>query len=332
MVLAFRIAVFISILILWPSCLQAGPGSDSPPGTLSLSTEPRSARVYVNGRFYGITPLEIEMEPGRHSVRILRDGYMIEQRSVILKAGARIELPVTLTPAAILEVRSIPGGADLLVDGQIVALTPTEVPVLPGLRRIEVTKQGHEPWIREIRLKAGEKRRFQPELDYIYGRLEIVSTPRGASVYLNNEFRGEASPLVLEDVPPGLYRFRLSLPTYEDNLGEVLVEKGETVSVVERMKHTLTYLERGKKEREARDRVIRRSVRITSFAVGVVSAVYAGALNRRVKDREDLYNRTAYAEQALRYREEVRDWETKRNLWSGVATLSLSVGLLTFVF
>jgi hypothetical protein len=329
--------ILLTVLILGSAiglsaCACASETSDPLPSTLSVTTEPRAAKVYVDGRFYGMTPVELEMEPGTRLVRILREGYMIEQRSVILKPGARAEVSVTLEPAGILEIDSVPGGADLLVDGDIVAVTPAEVPVRPGLRRIEVSKKGHEPWVREIRMEAGEKQRFQPELEYRYGRLEIVSTPKGADVYLNDELRGKASPLVLEEIPPGLYRFRMALPTFEDKLGEVMVERGETVSVVERLQHTFEYLEAERKHREARNNVIRKSVRFSTLAVGIVSAFYASTLNEKVKDQESLYNSTAYTEQASQFRENVRDWEAKRNLWGGVATLSLSVGLLTFVF
>jgi|GEM_PF-3300198 len=329
----FKASLIFLIFCLWPT--SSFPAADEPDiarGTLAVRTEPRSANVYVDGRFYGMTPAEIEVEAGPHDLRILLEGFMVVERRVEILRGERIEIAATLDPAAILVAKSIPGGADVLVDGERVGTTPAEVPVRPGVRVVSVTKEGHESWANKMWFDAGEKRWVNAELPYKFGRLEIHSIPKGAAVFLNDEERGTADPLLFESMTPGVYDLRLALPTYEDRVKEIMIERGETLSVVERLTHTPAYLEQERQRREVRNAKIRKVVRITSIGVGVVAAVYAGALHSGVKDREEQYHRTAYAEQALEYRQEVRDWEERRNLWGAVATLTLSVGIMTFVF
>lgn len=50
--------------------------SQRPQGSLSLSSNPSYARVYVDGRFVGVTPLAVDGQPeGQHFVRMVRPGY-----------------------------------------------------------------------------------------------------------------------------------------------------------------------------------------------------------------------------------------------------------------
>ncbi len=336
MVIVDRLRTYPAFLFicLWLA-FCASAAADEPPtssGTLSVVTDPQSANVYVDGRYYGMTPLEIPLGPGQHDVRIVMEGFMLVERLVRIEAGGRAEIAATLEPAATLVAKSIPGGADVLIDGEKVGTTPAEVPVRPGVRVVTVAKDGHESWANKMWFDAGERRWVNAELPYKFGRLEIHSIPKGARVFLNDETRGTADPLVFEQMPPGLYRLRLALPTYEDAIKEVMVERGETLSVVERLKHTLAYLNEERARREARNATIRKTVRVTCLGVGLAAAIYTGTLHSGVKDREELYHSTGYAEHALKYRRDVRDWEERRNLWGGVATLTLSAGLMTFVF
>lgn len=50
--------------------------STRPPGTLSVTSNPSYAEVYVDGKFAGVTPLAVErVSEGRHYVRLEKDGY-----------------------------------------------------------------------------------------------------------------------------------------------------------------------------------------------------------------------------------------------------------------
>ena len=283
----FEISLILLAFSLWATPHSAAAdGADGAPGTLAVGTEPRSANVYVDGRFYGMTPVEIELEPGPHDLRILLEGFMVVERRVDISGGERIEVSATLEPAAILLAKSVPGGADILVDGEKVGTTPAEVPVLPGVRVVSVVKEGHESWANKMWFDAGEKRWVNAELPYKFGRLEVHSIPKGAEVFLNNEHRGTADPLLFEQLTPGVYDLRLALPTYDDRVKEILIERGETLSIVERLTHTSVYLEQERRRREVRNAKIRKAVRITSVGVGVAAAVYAGVLHGGVKDRE----------------------------------------------
>lgn len=325
--------LLIPAFTLLPAQLPAQPSEQSEDaGLLVVWSDPGSARVYVDGRFLGTTPLEMLMVSGDHRVRVVKDGFLVSEHAVSVAAGDRTEVTAHLERAAFLQVQSVPGGADLLVDGEKVAETPATIPVRAGEMVVEVAKRGHETWTGEVRLIAGGRRLINADLPYKFGRLEILSVPNGATVFLDEERVGLAKPLILEEVTPGRHELRLSVPTFEDAVREIAVERGETISIVQRLRHTQAYLEQEKEKRDARSTLIRKSIRIASFSIGVVAAVYTSSLHRELKDKEDQYRETAFSGPALRFREEVRDLEGDRNLWGGVAGLTLSVGLFTFFF
>src|SRR5512145_113094 len=69
-------------------------------GTISVTSYPRGAAVYLNGVYHGVTPVEIPHLPeGQYSVTARLDGYIYETSSVVLWAGHIKELTFRLQPA-----------------------------------------------------------------------------------------------------------------------------------------------------------------------------------------------------------------------------------------
>jgi hypothetical protein len=64
---------------------------------LSLTTTPAGARVFVDGRFAGRTPVELDLLAGERSLRIQHPGYRDVIRTLDARAGATDELAIELT-------------------------------------------------------------------------------------------------------------------------------------------------------------------------------------------------------------------------------------------
>lgn len=68
-------------------------------GIVQVHTQPEGARVFVDGvRARDLTPLEIEVSPGSHELRIELDGYRTETRAVELSAGESARITLLLRP------------------------------------------------------------------------------------------------------------------------------------------------------------------------------------------------------------------------------------------
>ena len=59
------------------------------PPVLTLISEPFGAKVTIDGRDVGITPLEQEVTPGPHKIEVSKEGFITQQRTVEGVAGVR---------------------------------------------------------------------------------------------------------------------------------------------------------------------------------------------------------------------------------------------------
>ncbi|KAF0203326.1 MAG: PEGA domain [Gallionellaceae bacterium] len=65
-------------------------------GTLVLNTKPVRAKVYLDGVYYGMSPLRAEMEPGIREVSVKADGYKTAAEKVSVRKGDTTELELVL--------------------------------------------------------------------------------------------------------------------------------------------------------------------------------------------------------------------------------------------
>jgi PEGA domain/PKD domain len=76
-------------------------GAMAPAGTVTVTTDPPDAAVYVDGQFAGRSPLTVErVEPGDHRVRVVKEGYLEHGRVVSVRAGTAASLQLRLTADA----------------------------------------------------------------------------------------------------------------------------------------------------------------------------------------------------------------------------------------
>ena len=154
-------------------------------GRITVRTTPAGARVLIDGRDVGKTPLTIpNLNRGTHSVRVSRDGYTtIERRVSITTTQPTSTLSLNLTRAATpprpaqttattprettsLFVESRPTGATVFIDGKRVGTTPMSLSsVTVGAHAIRLELAGFRPWTSSVRVVAGEKNRVAASLE-----------------------------------------------------------------------------------------------------------------------------------------------------------------------
>ncbi|MGC2048298.1 MAG: PEGA domain-containing protein [Gallionella sp.] len=65
-------------------------------GLLVVNTNPTRARVYVDGVYYGLSPLRVEMEPGVHAVEVRLNKYKTATEKVSVRKGDNTEMELSL--------------------------------------------------------------------------------------------------------------------------------------------------------------------------------------------------------------------------------------------
>jgi serine/threonine-protein kinase len=167
----------------------AEPPSAAVVGSLLVRSTPAGARVIVDGREYGRTPLTVGgLTRGLHRVRVARDGYVSDERQLTITAGQPTHsVTVRLAPEAVaparpapaaapppaagrgtglLVVESRPAGARVFINGRLVGTTPLELPAVPaGEQAVHLERDGYRRWASAVRIVPSERNRVAASLD-----------------------------------------------------------------------------------------------------------------------------------------------------------------------
>ena len=153
-------------------------------GGLIVDSSPPGSEVYVNGQLRGTTPVTLALDAGRYTVTVRRTGYhdysqQVQVGQTLLKMDVplqRIALgtapapapaaqpPAAQPPAAqpaaekgILEVRSIPPGADILINNSSTGRrTPARIELAPGTYTLTLFARGYPPHTKRVTVEAGK--------------------------------------------------------------------------------------------------------------------------------------------------------------------------------
>lgn len=163
------------------------------PGTLHVASVPEGARVYVNERFEGKSPVSLAgLKPGDYLVRAELEGFGTQSRTVTLGNGAAASEEFRLSNVmGRIEVCTAPVGAQVSLDGRLVGVTRAKDPdadvsdplvvdnVLEGEHRLVVSKAGYTDAVRHPTVQNQKTGRVRVRLRRIFTPDIEVETVRG---------------------------------------------------------------------------------------------------------------------------------------------------------
>lgn len=197
------------------------------PGRLDVRSELDGIEVLVDGRPAGTAPGVIEdVARGSRVVTFRKHRYFPLERAVEVEGlGTTQQLEVELHPAwGTMNFSSEPPGAELYLDGELIGKTPLSTEVLETGSALRVTANGFKPWEKTVTVKAGTTAEH-PLIELIVadGTLAISSSPGGANVSVDGEFRG-VTPLNTPIAPLRTHRVELFLEGHRKAVREARVE------------------------------------------------------------------------------------------------------------
>ncbi len=72
------------------------PHASATAGLLLVNTNPQRAKVYLDGVYYGMSPLRLEMDPGVHAIGVKLEGYKMVTEKVSVRKGDNTEMELNL--------------------------------------------------------------------------------------------------------------------------------------------------------------------------------------------------------------------------------------------
>ncbi len=172
-------------------------------GHLKIDSEPSGAEVLLNGRHLGMTPIDMPMAGGRYDLRVVApERTPVEETVSLTNAAPELVRRYILKPlSAMLRIRTVPGGGQLLVDGRRVpASGEIEVPANEDVT-VTYVRDGYRARSETVRLAAEETRELTLRLQEDLGFVDIRTTP-GADILVDGKNVGKGNvELQLQAVP-----------------------------------------------------------------------------------------------------------------------------------
>ncbi len=177
-------------------------------GSVEINSSPPEAMIILNGKPEGTTPLKKEMPPGRYEIKVVKaPGYREVAEFFALKAEEKFSKTYSLVPVFILEIITVPEGADILIDGVLQGKTPRELEIAKSSCQLELRKEQGGPVLTEfLRLNPGRNTIRRTFNQAKFG-LKINTVPPGARVTIGNE--AAAMSPIAKTVAPGLYAVKI---------------------------------------------------------------------------------------------------------------------------
>ncbi len=196
-------------------------------GIILVKTTPAGADVKCNGVSLGATPLLVtSLASGRaHSLVLSLNGYQSKKIEVRTEGRRPLVREEELSlDSGVVDCSTDPEGATVIVNGVERGVTPIKLTNVPkGLATIVFRLAGYEEETRELRMQAGASQTLSLRLKGRAAQLKVVSTPEGARVFLDDDFKGK-TPLSLSSVKPGDHSLRVELEGFAPMTRSITLE------------------------------------------------------------------------------------------------------------
>ncbi len=205
-------------------------------GNLRIDSSPQQAQAYVDGNFVGTTPTNFGTRPGRHDVKVTKDGYETFQTRVDLRPGETQSVRAQLQPirrTGSVSFDSNPRGANVYLDGNHVGSTPIgRMNVDAGNHTARFSLPGYQDASVSFNLASGEERQVSTSLQRASGTLIIQANVGGATAFIDGRQVGTipsgSGRLSVPDLDPGQHELTLVAPGFRTYVSNFFIQSGET--------------------------------------------------------------------------------------------------------
>lgn len=188
------------------------------------------AQVLSDGKLLGDTGERLSgLTAGDHSLTVQAERYQpLTQTITMVGLDREQTLSVELQPDwATLAISSTPAGATVTANGEELGVTPLTAELLSGQYELEVKLAGYKVWQQPVSVKARQDRTLADiALVKADGLVKVTSSPAGASITVNGQFRGN-TPAELALTPGKRYDITLFKSGYQPQHRQIDVVSGK---------------------------------------------------------------------------------------------------------
>ncbi len=174
-------------------------------GSLSVTTDPPGAKVSIDGREVGTSPVDIEkVAQGKHVITAAKPGFATREKEIVVGYGDELSVFLRMKKKdATFSVFSFPSGADVFLDGKKMGVTPLRVKnVPPGSYTLRVEKGKGCIHEEAVTIQAGKDMALDVTLPLPGAILRLDPGPVGRKLHIDRRLFAQLKTRRIS-VPPG---------------------------------------------------------------------------------------------------------------------------------
>lgn len=160
---------------------------------VSFNSKPNAAQVWLDGENIGNTPLESEIDVGRHHLELVHPDFAAYISDFVVLPNQPLDLGIVELDRdpSYLIVKSTPANAYVYVNEKQSGVTPLTITLLPNEDyKIRFKKPGYRGITRTVRVKAGESKTFNVGLQAILASVYLEVIPKSAMIIVDGKLQG----------------------------------------------------------------------------------------------------------------------------------------------
>ena len=184
-------------------------------GTVTIKSKPTNAKIYLDGKEVGNTPVTLKPVRGIHEVEVRMDGYDTWRENVDVQADKEKTLTAALQlKTGTILVKSEPANAKIYLDDKEAGKTPATLRPVCGIHTVEVRADGYEVWRQSVEVEADEEKLLIAALQIKTSSVLVESKPTNATIYLDGDEVG-ITPDTLKSIIPGKHLVEVKMAGYK---------------------------------------------------------------------------------------------------------------------
>ena len=205
-------------------------------GFISLTSTPDGAKVYIDDKYIGTTPLKSDkLNVGTRIVRVEKDEYQTTDREVVVNDKQTTTANINMLSVYVDVTINTSADADIYIDNELKGKGRWTGKVAYGTRNIEARKENHRTIAQKVELIIGEKKTITLDTPTpIYGMLDVNSTPSTAEVYIDGKHCGQ-TPCSVKQILIGNHELKLEKQGCAPLVKNIVVKENETLMVNEKL-------------------------------------------------------------------------------------------------
>jgi formylglycine-generating enzyme required for sulfatase activity len=207
---------------------------------ITVSSVPLDANVLIDGKFFGNTPLHMQLSPGSYLLEISSDLFKTWKHRLNVKPNEPQEIrDVRLQPAdGKLTINTKPAGANIIIDGTFVGQTPLTLDIFPDKPHVvQISKAGYEKTNRNVQVASAKSKPLNVNLKPRQGIVRLSVEPPDTELIIDGKSWGVVPKKInliavehkLEFNKKGFHPYRIHItpqPGFPKQLKVTLKKKG----------------------------------------------------------------------------------------------------------